>query len=147
MLLTLSSMAELEKRHNVDRSKYPNRIGQPWEDDEIVKLLTSVQKKKSIEQIAAEHERTIGGILSRLQGLAADYHFNDNRPTEEIQKFTGFTKEQVEEAILKRANRGIRTSHIAKTKPVKEAPPTMTEVVSLLKDIQTKLNILLQKVD
>lgn len=145
--MKLSSMAVWKQRHNIDLSKYPSRIGQPWEDDEIVKLLTSVQKKKPIEQIAAEHKRTVNGINIRLRELAADYHFNDNRPIEEIQKFTGFTKEQVEEAILKRVNRGIRASHIANTKPVKEAPPTMTEVVSLLKDIQAKLNVLLQKIE
>ena len=140
-------MSESKTIYDTESFKYPSRRGQPWEDDEIVKLLTSVQKKKTVEQIATEHQRTVNGINIRLRELAADYHFNDNRPTEEIQKFTGFTKEQVEEAILKRVNRGIRASHIANTKPVKETPPTMTEVVSLLKDIQAKLNVLLQKVE
>ena len=140
-------MSESKTIYDTESFKYPSRRGQPWEDDEIVKLLTSVQKKKTVEQIATEHQRTVNGINIRLRELAADYHFNDNRPIEEIQKFTGFTKEQVEEAILKRVNRGIRASHIANIKPVKEAPPTMTEVVSLLKDIQAKLNVLLQKVE
>ena len=38
--------------YGLDSSKYPSRLGQPWKDDEIVKLLKSIQKKKTIEDIA-----------------------------------------------------------------------------------------------
>ncbi len=80
----------------------PSRRGQPWSDDEIQNLLQAVRKKESIEQIAQKHERTPGGIRARLRELAADYYFNDNRPIDEIMKFTGLDAETISDAISKR---------------------------------------------
>lgn len=80
----------------------PSRRGQPWIDDEIQNLLQAVRKKESIEQIAQKHERTPGGIRARLRELAADYYFNDNRPIDEIMKFTGLDAETISDAISKR---------------------------------------------
>ncbi len=84
---------------------YPSNIGKPWGDDEIVQLLKNVQKKKTIDEIAVIHRRTYGGIYSRLREIAADYHFNDGRSIEEIIKFTGLSEENINDAILRRANR------------------------------------------
>lgn len=138
--------------YGLDGSKHPSRIGQPWKDEEIEKLLRNIQKKKTMEEIAKEHERTIGGIYSRIREIAADYHFNDNRPIEEIQKYTGLTKEEIEDAIKRRKfNEALKKPHVSlQPKPVIEKPkeqemPTMFEVVSLLKDIQGKLNLLLER--
>ena len=138
--------------YGLDPSKYPARIGQPWKDEEVEKLLRNIQKKKTMEEIAKEHQRTVGGIYSRIRELAADYHFNDNRPIEEIQKYTGLTKKEIEEAIKKREfNDALKKPHIslqpkpAIEKPKEEEMPTMKEVVSLLKDIQGKLNLLLER--
>ena len=137
--------------YGLDSSKYPSRMGQPWKDDEIDKLLASIQKKKSIEEIAKEHSRTEGGIRSYINKLATDYHFNDKRPIEEIQKITGLTKEKIEDAIKRREYKDSAKKDIVKktksiTKPVSDNEPTMKEVVSMLKDIQEKLNMLLEKV-
>jgi len=146
MRKTFNNMTTEKKlMYGLDPSKYPSRLGQPWKEDEVVKLLRSIQKKKSIEDIAKEHDRTEGGIISYIKKLATDYHFNDKRPIEEIQQYTGLSKEEIEEAIKKRV--------IKKKKPTvsitdaDEDEPTMKEVVSLLKDIQGKLNALLEKVE
>ena len=132
----------------LDASKYPARLGQPWKEEEVVKLLTSIQKKKSIEDIAKEHDRTVGGINSYIRKLAADYHFHDKRPIEEIQKFTGLTKEEIEDVIKRRELKDAakKSAEPVESNIKKEELPTMLEVVSLLKDIQSKLNILLEKV-
>ncbi len=135
--------------YGLDPSKYPSRMGQPWKDDEIDKLLVSIQKKKSIEEIAKDHNRTEGGIRSYINKLASDYHFNDKRPIEEIQKITGLTKEEIEDAI-KRREYSVKKDVDKKTKsiakPFSDNESTMKEVVSILKDIQEKLNMLLEKV-
>ena len=138
--------------YGLDGSKYPSRIGQPWKDEEIEKLLRNIQKKKTMEEIAKEHQRTIGGIYSRIREIAADYHFNDNRPIDEIQKYTRLTKEEIEDAIKRRKfNEALKKPHVSlQPKPVIEKPkeqemPTMLEVVSLLRDIQGKLNLLLER--
>lgn len=121
-------------------SKYPARMGKAWDDEEIVKLLQSIRKKKSIEDIAIEHERTIGGINSRRRELAADYWFNDKRPIEEIMKFTGLTKEQVEDVIKRRT--ATRTCLIEESQVTS---PDMKDVIALLKDMQSKLSIIIEK--
>lgn len=75
------------------------RMGKKWEDDEVLKLLTSIQKKKSVADIAAEHERSPSAINAQRKKLAADYWFNDKKPIEYISKWTGLSKGEIEEAI------------------------------------------------
>ncbi len=96
---------KIELSINVFKSKYmsvPLRHGKPWSDDEIQKLLQAVRRKETPAQIAEAHERTQGGIRSRLRELAADYYFNDNRPLDDIAKFTGLDLETITDAISKR---------------------------------------------
>ena len=148
-------------RYGLDASKYPSRMGQPWNDDELGKLLRSIQKKKTVEEIAKEHERTVGGIHSRINTLAVDYHYNDKRSTEEIQQYTGLTKQQIASAIarheikqaIKKTHAEPKANTILEYSTSREAPvtkegtpriePTMAEVLTILKDIQSKLNLLL----
>jgi len=146
--------------YGLDASKYPARLGQPWNDDEIVKMLTSIQKKKSIEEIAKEHERTVGSINSYLKKIAVDYHFNDNMPMDKIQKYTRLSTEEINEAIKRKEYKDLLKKKIlttktagdtqlegepmAKTSDV-EKEPTIKELHTMLKDIQNKLNILLEK--
>jgi len=133
--------------YGLDPSKYPARIGKPWKEDEILKLLNSIKQKKSIETIAAEHERTVGGINSYRRKLAVDYHFNDQRPMEQIERFTGLTREEIEEAIQRHASKPSKKPKNQEEEVQEEQPgPTMTEVMAALKDIQVKLNYLLDKV-
>jgi hypothetical protein len=96
-------------------------MGKPWSQEEIKTLLSSIHHKKSIADIALEHERTKGSIESYRRKLAADYHFNDNRPIEEIQAFTGLTRGQIEDAIYRRL--------------VEDIPPKC-EVQGLTRDIE-----------
>jgi len=160
---------ENKLRYGLDPSKYPKRMGQTWKEDEVVKLLRSIQKKKTIEEIAKEHERTVGSIHSYIRKLAIDYYINDKRPIEEIQKFTGLTKEQIEEVIKRHEYiRGIKTDTdtclislepplqrefensekklVTNKKVIPAEQPTILEILSILKDIQGKLNIILEKV-
>lgn len=118
------------------------RHGQPWSDQETVKLLSSIQKKKTIDEIAVEHERSNGGITSRIRILAADYHFNDKRPIEEIQKFTGLSKEQIEEIIKKREKRKKHTEIPVESN---QTPVDLANIMFILNDIQTKVNKLLER--
>jgi len=129
--------------YGLEASKYPARFCQPWKEEEVNRLLELIQQNTSIELIAAKHERTVGGIKSQLNKLAVTY-FNQKRSMKDIIHLTGLTEEQVEDAILK--------SSKPKTKPEPKAKPTIVsdtvdikEVVLLLKDIQSKLDILLAK--
>ena len=142
-----------------DPSKYPARMGSKWDDEEVLKLLKSIKINKSIIDIAAEHERTVGAINSERRKLAADYWFNDNRPIEEIIKFTGLTKEEIEDTIKRRTKNAkcnlsdmtsekcIKINHSSFINEELEADTSdMKEVISLLQDIQGKLLQIMKKI-
>jgi hypothetical protein len=136
--------------YGLEKDKYPANMGKPWLDDEILQLLQEIRKKKTIEEIAEQHQRTIGGINSRLKELAADYH-NEGRAIEDIQKFTGLTAEQVKDAIERRRVGEIgkkrREENRATGKPYTQAEvqPSMKDIMIVLKDVQRKLAMILEK--
>ena len=132
--------------HEQEPGKYPARMGSPWKGEEIVKLLTAVRNKKTISEIATEHERTKGSIASKLRTLAGDYYFNDKRPIEEIQKFTGLSEEVILEVIKKRDNQEKIKESIKKTvlKQEEVKKNENVEIMAMLKDINKKLDLLLQ---
>ena len=144
-------MSLFQKMVESNPTRYPSRMGKKWDDDEVAKLLASIQKKKTIEDIANEHQRTTGAIESQQRKLAVAYWFNDKRPIDEISRFTGLTSEQIEWVIK---GRTAEIEHVSKkaTKPkqvsniVADTPKSdMKEVVSLLKDIKNMLSILIEK--
>lgn len=124
-------------------SKYPARMGQKWDEDEELKLLTLVQQKKSVDDIAKEHERTPGAIYKHLRVLAAEYWFGDKLSIEEIARITGLTHSQIEDAIKKRAPPRKESN----TTEPSENPSEMKELISLLKEMNSKLSILLEKIE
>ena len=121
-------------------------MGKKWDNDEVLKLLTSIQKKKTISEIATEHQRTTSAINSERRKLAADYWFNDKRPIEEIIKFTDLTKEEIEDTIKRRTAAKDFKRKQTVTEDIVEIPSEMKEVIILLKDIQSKLSFLMEKV-
>ena len=141
-------MTSIQKTlYGLDKSKYPARMGQAWNEEEDVKLLKSIRKKISIEEISKEHERTVGGIRSHIRQLAADYYFNDKRPIEEIEKFTGLTKAEIEDVIKKRQMRATTKEPIEIPSQPTTVNLTAVEVLSTLKEIQTKVNTLIETIE
>jgi hypothetical protein len=157
--MSIPGKSKFEQMVEQNPTLYPARMGKKWENDEFIKLLSLIQKKKTIDEIALEHERTVGSIRSQIRQLAADYYFNDKRPIEEIVKFTGLTKEEIEYTIKIRENKilseaaikeNIRTNKIKNTKKVLEPSvpvnSDMKEVIARLNDIQSMLAVLIEKV-
>lgn len=106
---------------------YPARAGARWNDDEVLKLLTSIQKQKPIPLIAAEHERTTGAINAELCKLAGDYWFNDGRTIEQISRFTGLTSAEIQQVIDKK---------LALKKKVLDKKTEDKEMITLLKEVK-----------
>ena len=143
-----------------EKQKYPANMGKAWLDDELLQLLQNVRKKKTHEEIAGEHQRTVGGITSRLREIAADYH-TEGRSMESIMKFTGLSEDIIKETIKKRKNgqwvreqkKKEKEKAVLEAKPYvqtkitsfTEADPTMKEVIAMLKDIQMKVDFLLDR--
>jgi hypothetical protein len=130
----------------------PPRNGVKWKSDEIIQLLEEVSYK-SITDIAKIHERTPNSITAKLNSLAADYFFNDNKSIDEIVELVGLPKPAVDAAIQKRilenkeANKP-KAKEKAKEPKVNakkvepdaetesEIEDPMAEILEILKDIQ-----------
>ena len=140
-------------------TEHPANRGKPWLDDEILQLLQNVRKKKTVEEIAEQHQRTVGGITSRLRELAAGYHA-EGRPMEDIMRFTGLTEEVINESVARRKiaeeNQKKRVDAKATSRVEKyvkkyqvispTSSPTMTDVLEILVDIQEKLAFVLERI-
>jgi len=74
----------------------------PWTYDEEAELLKQIQKKTARDAIASKLERSQHAILHKLKHMAADYFFNEKRPYEEIMRFTGLSRDLIQDAISKR---------------------------------------------
>lgn len=122
-----------------ENPSYPIRMGQPWLEDEDMRLLKSLQEKKNIQLIADEHQRTVGGIRSRQRVIAMDYYFENKLSVEDIIKYTCLTRTEIENSIEKR-NAVKSAKEVLKRVP-KETPGD--EIISLLRSINQKLDILI----
>lgn len=96
---------QLQRLKEENPGKNLENAGKPWTTENTAKLLADVQKKKTYEELAELHGRTVGGITSRLREIAANYYFNDKRPMNEIEKYTGLTAEIIADAISRRQYR------------------------------------------
>jgi hypothetical protein len=88
------------KLKNPDK-EYPSNIGQKWTDEEEKLLLEELSKNIDVQIIAQSHNRTIGGITTRLKHIAYKMHSN-NDPVEEIILKTKLTEQQIKEIVKKR---------------------------------------------
>jgi hypothetical protein len=123
----------------------PANLGKKWSDEEVQALLQAVKRGETQAQIAEKHQRTVGGIRGRLKQLAADYYHNDNRPIQEIMKFTGLDLETISDAIAKRQYEVDLKQKNQVTKPAvsistmaanQASVPKKDEMISLLTEIR-----------
>lgn len=119
-----------------DPSKYPSRMGLKWDKEEVQKLLDSIRDKKSDDEIAEEHDRTVGGIRAYKLKLAMEY-LDKGNDIEEVRKITGLTTTVIADAITKRRNREEIVHNTEKY--------GIEDVMVLLKDIQCKLDYLISR--
>jgi hypothetical protein len=111
-----------------------SRAGQIWHNNEINQLLSSIKNKKSIYDISIDHGRTIGAINARRKKIAINYWFNYKKSIDEINRLTGLTKIEIEDEIKR---------HKLSKEPAVTKSSDMKELIEILKDIQSKLSILI----
>jgi len=93
--------ANIQKLKQANPDKNLENAGKPWSDENVAKLLADVQKKKTLEEMAELHGRTVGGIRARLKTIAVDYYTNNNMSVSDIEKYTGLSAESIVDAISK----------------------------------------------
>jgi hypothetical protein len=134
--------------------KYPAKLGQPWTVEEETLLLAAIAEKKTFDQIATEHERTLGGIKARLQVIAKRMHEVDGKNMEEIMTATGLEQHAVIKAVEGRRMKILPVVSASAGAGAGAAPvietateePTLAEVMASLKRIEGKLNYILTKI-
>jgi len=122
--------------------KYPKRMGMAWGDAECINLIRAVNMKKSIADIAKDHERTVSGISAQLKRIAVDYH-DEGYTVKQIRAYTGLSEIQINNAINK-------AEGVPITKPSKKMDVHLQnsndDILTILKNIQTMMRTLLDRV-
>lgn len=125
-------------------------MGFKWEEDEIHHLLICLQAKKPVDLIAKEHQRTVGAINAYRKKLATEFILKKNKTMEETQSLTNLSRKEIEEALCKYSSKTSKSGKPTLTKTVTNTTTTITDdrptdVITLLKEISHKLDILIEK--
>ena len=66
-----AAIEALETAHRKEKRKksLPRRAGQPWDDEESSLLIKRYEQSINIKELARQHERTTGAIVSQLSKL------------------------------------------------------------------------------
>ena len=137
------------------KNEETSRAGNKWLPEEDDKLVQEISDKKSFEDIALEHKRTIGGIKSRVisQILYPKYK-NDNIGLDELSSEYKIEKELVEKYINKiETNNAIKKSVEQNNSDSKEEsdeakPKTNRKLLfEKITSLETKMLTIEQKLD
>ena len=136
-----SSMLKIIKSQNQDKD-YPSNVGQKWTDLEETILLEELDKNININIIAQNHNRMIGGIISRQKEIAYKMYLK-NSSIEEIIHKTKLDNESIKQIIerkIKKNNAEIKSfsieNEITEIKnDVKELKNVIKELVEMMKAV------------
>ena len=118
----------------------PERLGQPWTDEEDGKVLELIQQEHSIHEIAAELKSTNGSIIARLNMLSVEMH-KKGIVIETIQVLTGLDNESIQKSIRKQNEKDVEK----KRKKQEMANVPMADIMEIklilheIRDIMRKL--------
>ncbi len=86
--------------------EYPSALGMVWTNEEENQLLKELEENVSIKDISIKHNRTIGGINSRINHIAYRM-YTLNIEVNEISNKTKLNKKQIMCIVNKRDNKNI----------------------------------------
>ena len=130
------------------KPNYPARMGKAWDDHETLNLLKKIRENKTVYTIAKEHERTVGGITSRLRVLAYEF-YEEGKTIDQIKKYTGLSTEQIADSISKREYaKSIKERKQNQKNKLKEDPldkkMNQEELLQAVREIRDKCNKILE---
>jgi hypothetical protein len=65
-LYEAATALERIERFDRRRSQMPPKTGEPWSEEEDRRLLAAFDAGRSLQELAAAHERTMGAVRARL---------------------------------------------------------------------------------
>ena len=138
----------MSTEQELPKSNYPARMGKAWDDHETLNLLKKKRENKTVDTIAKEHERTVGGITSRLRVLAYEF-YEEGKTIDQIKKYTGLSTEQIADSISKREYaKSIKERKQNLKNKLKEDPldkkMNQEELLQAVREIRDKCNKILE---
>ena len=73
-LFTAINALEIAQKKEKRKRALPDRAGQPWDDEETSRLIKKFEDGVPINELAVEHKRTKGAIVSQLIKLGKVHH-------------------------------------------------------------------------
>ena len=73
-LYTAIEALEAASRREKRKKSLPRRAGQPWNDEESSLLIKRYEQSIDIKELARQHERTKGAIISQLSKLGKNVY-------------------------------------------------------------------------
>ena len=138
----------MSTEQELPKSNYPARMGKAWDDHETLNLLKKIRENKTVDTIAKEHERTVGGITSRLRVLAYEF-YEEGKTIDQIKKYTGLSTEQIANDISKREyKKALKEKKQEVKNKLKEDPldkkMNQEELLQTVREIRDKCNKILE---
>ena len=138
----------MSTEQELPKSNYPARMGKAWDDHETLNLLKKIRENKTVDIIAKEHERTVGGITSKLRVLAYEF-YEEGKTIDQIKKYTGLSTEQIADSISKREYaKSIKERKQNLKNKLKEDPldkkMNQEELLQAVREIRDKCNKILE---
>ena len=126
------------------KPNYPARMGKAWDDHETLNLLKKIRENKTVDIIAKEHERTVGGITSKLRVLAYEF-YEEGKTIDQIKKYTGLSTEQIADSISKREYAKSILKNKLKEDPL-DKKMNQEELLQAVREIRDKCNKILESI-
>lgn len=126
------------------KNEETSRSGSKWSPDEVDKLVKEFTDKKTFEEIALEHKRTIGGIKSRIITHILYKEYKDGTKTiDDLSQEYNIEKELINKYINKLENKNNVVIKSGEEKPKTNRILLNEKIASL----ETKMLTIEQKLD
>jgi hypothetical protein len=126
------------------KNEETSRAGSKWSPDEDDKLVKEFTNKKTFEEIALEHKRTIGGIKSRIiSHILYKEHKDGYKTIDDLSQEYNIEIDLLNKYINKLENKNNVVIKSCEEKP----KPTMMLIFEKIELLETKILKIEQKID
>ena len=134
-------MSEIDS-DNDEINKIPLKRGKKWSEEEDAQMLNLLKDKKTYEDISNVIDRTPNAVKCHIEKLVYDSYTNNTETLDEISKWSGLTKAEIDYVIVINNNKANKVKQKEKTH---NDLSELKHITSLLNDIQTKVNKIMDK--
>lgn len=122
-----------------------SRFGKKWFLDEDEELIKEIEDKKSYEEIALNHKRTINGIILRvIDKIIYNEYKNNNKSIDDLSIIYNIDKILIEKQITKlEINNSIKKNREIENKDIENIINHIKSIEKRLENIENKLELII----